>query len=447
MRKRHKTAFLVIAALIIGALAAMLLTLAAGGSEQDDSASVEIYSPFGLFSPGTLGALPTSASLTVLKSLGFDSITQYQDYALGLTRELGVSWVRMDFPFNGWGFSEPAGYLEKFRNSGIEVVGCVLPINSFAPSDMVPFQTSMRELIQRYPWIKTWQIGNEPDLAWDNPDDYPRFFFAVQQVIRETCPDCRIALAGAGARWPSQDAEGWHRSLAVYDRIIGEIARQSGEDTMPFDILDMHFYDFRDTETEILESMKEYRKLPRKHGLSSDIEFWVTECATPTGPLTWPPDSPEQTEEEQASELVARFVTMLGAQVRRVAWARFYENYRYQDVEGGFYDHTGLIYNGLGYEAGAGVPAGTKKLSYRAYQTLISKLSGCTLVYKIDAGKYRFNFEDGREPVYVLWDAGGVEPPAEVAGLVVVTDLEGNSTELIGDQLKLVFMPVFVEKR
>ncbi|MHB8792984.1 MAG: hypothetical protein ACYC6O_06560 [Thermoleophilia bacterium] len=442
-----KTTLLVVAVLIAAAIAVTLLTLAARSDEQGNGAAVEVYSPFGLFSPGTLGALPTSAGSKILESLGFNSIAQYQDYALGLTEELGVSWIRMDFAFDGWGFSEPAGYLEKLRNSGVEVVGCVLPINSFAPADMTRFQTSMRDLIKRYPWIKTWQIGNEPDLAWENPDDYPRFFFSLQQVIRETCPDCKIALAGAGARWPSQDADGWHRSLATYDRIIGEIARQAGDDKKPFDILDMHFYDFYGTEVEMLESMKEYRKLPQQHGLSSDIEFWVTECATPTGPLTWPPDSPVQTEEEQASELVARFVTMLGAQVKRVAWARFYENYRYHDEEGGFFDNTGLIYNGFGYEADAGVAAGTKKLSFEAYKTMITRLSGSTLVHKINPGKYRFNFGDGREPVYVLWDAGDVNPPAEVAGPVVVTDLKGNRVEMAGEDLVLVSMPVFVEKQ
>lgn len=447
MQKRQKTAFLIIVLLIVVALVASFLVTATNSGEQVENASVEVHSPFGLFSPGTLSALPDSARHTVLESLGFDSITQYQDYTLGLTRELGVSWVRIDFPSDGLGFSEPAEYLEKLRISGIEVVGCILPKNSSLPSDLVPFQTSVRDLVKRYPWIRVWQIGNEPDLSWDNPDDYPRFFFAIQQVIRETCPDCGIALAGAGARWPSQDDEGWHRSLALYNRIIGEIARKSGEDTRPFDIIDMHFYDFYGTEAEMLVTLEEYRMLPEDYGLDDNIEFWVTECATPTGPLAWPPDSPDQTEEEQASELVARFVTMLGAQVKRVAWARFYENYRYLDEEGGFFDHTGLIYNGLGYEAGAGVPAGTKKLGFRAYQTLISKLSGCSRVHMIDAGKYRFHYEDGREPLYVLWDAGGTDPPAELAGPVVVTDLEGNSTELPGDQLRLVSTPVFVEKR
>jgi hypothetical protein len=117
------------------------------------------------------------------------------------------------------------------------------------------------------------------------------------------------------------------------------------------------------------------------------------------------------------------------------------------DVEGGFFDNAGLIYNGLGHEADDGVPPGTKKRSFRAYKTLTSKLSGCWLVHKIDAGKYRFQLGDGREPVYVLWDAGGIDPPAELAGPVTVTDLDGNSTEMEGDQLKLDSVPVFVEKR
>jgi len=445
MYKRHNSTFLILALVVIAAIAAALLVLAADDGDSDESATVEVYYPFGLFSPGTL-ALPVDGRSMILDSLGFRSINEYQDYSLGLVKDLGVSWVRMDFPYESDGFHEPSDYLANLQASGIEVVGCILQINTYAQIEESTLQGHVRELINRNPSIKVWQIGNEPDMYWEKPDYYPSFFFAVQPVIRDTCPDCRIALAGAAARWPSQDARGWTRSLDVYDWIIGEIARQSGENTKPFDIIDMHFYDFFGTEISMFQTMKEYRKLPQKYGLDSDIEFWVTECATTTGALSWPPFSPEQTEEEQASELVTRFVTMLGAQARRVSWARVYENYRYLDVEGGFFDNAGLIYNGLGREAEAGIAPGTKKLGFKAYQTLISKVNGNSLVHRIDAGKYRFHFVDGRRPVYVLWHAGGTEPPPEIAGPVLVTDLEGNSTEQMGEELRLTSTPIFVEK-
>ncbi|MCL4472320.1 MAG: hypothetical protein M1455_00040 [Actinobacteria bacterium] len=436
-----------IAAAAAAALIAMLIILSAYGEDALENAPVDVYSPFGLYSPGTLGTLPTSASQMMMDALGFDTIEQYQNYSLGLTTELGVSWVRMDFYFDGWKFIEQPAYLEQLHARGFEVVGCVLPMNSSAPEDLTTFRTNLDHLVRRYPWIKIWQIGNEPDLSWDNPDDYPRFFFAARDEVLANCHDCKIALAGAGARWPGQDMEGWRHSLDVYDRIIGDIASQSPGNAKPFDIIDMHFYDFAGTEERMLETMKDYQSLLPRHGLSPEIDFWVSECATPTGSLSWPPNAPSQTEDQQAAELVARFVTMLGAQVDRVSWARFYENYRYEDIEDGFFDHCGLVYNGLGTEAGSGITAGTKKLGFRAYQTLISQLTGSSQVSRIDDGKYRFSFPDDRSPVYVLWNAGGTEPPSELRGPILVTDVEGDTAETTAEQLTLGSTPVFVNER
>ncbi len=447
--RRQKHSF-IISALIATALITILFTQTDAGSDTQN-APVQVYSPFGLFSPGTLGALPSSASNTILKSLGFDSIGEYQDYSRELIGDLGVTWVRMDFPFNGWSFITQEAYMEKLRSDGTEVVGCVLPMNRFAPDDLTVFKDNFRQLIQKYPWVKVWQIGNEPDLSWDNPMDYPRFFFAGQQVVRETCPDCRVALAGAGARWPGQDYEGWQHALDVYDNIVAEIAAQAPDDPKPFDIIDMHYYDFYRTESGMLESLRQYHEIPRRHGLSHDIAFWVTECATPTGNVVSPPDSPYQNEDQQAAELVTRFVTMLAAQVERVAWARFYENYRYLDTEEGFFDHTGLIYNGFGDEAAAGIQPGTKKKSFYAYKTLISKLEGSTRVQRMGAGFYKFFFggedEDDFGSVYVLWDAGDTTPPLDLMGPVTITDLTGNSYESVGEDLIITASPVFVEKR
>lgn len=447
MQIGYKNLSFALAILLAGALVALLLVLTAGGDEPGEAAPVDVYSPFGLFSPGLLSAMPTSAGLKIVETLGVDSVSGYQNYSLALTKELGVSWVRMDFTYDGWNFIESPDYLEKIHSNGIDVVGCVLPMNSFAPADLALFKASFRDLVHRYPWIRVWQIGNEPDLSWDNPLDYPRFFFAGQQVVRSECPDCKVALAGAGARWPGQDEQGWRNSLGLYDRIIGDIAIMSPGIPKPFDIIDMHFYDFYGTEDGMLETLSEYRNLPLKHGLGHDIEFWVTECATPTGPITWPVGSPVQTEEQQASELVTRFVTMLGAEVKRVAWSRFYENYRYHDSEGGFFDNTGLIYNGIGYEAATGIGAGSKKQAFFAYRTLATKIGGCSRVFRLGPGAYKFFFDGDRVPVYVLWEAGSSALPAGLSGPVVVTDLAGNVTYSTGENLLLSSAPVFVESR
>jgi len=437
-----------ILAVLLGAL--LLLALAGCQSTSDDSAeaaAVDVYSPFGLYGPGTLYPLPTSATETVLSRMGMKSLGEFHAYSRRLVQELGVSWARIDFTYDGWNFFEPSDHIVQLHAGNIDMVGTILPINPYVPGDLTAFQEKVRDLIRRYPWVAVWQIGNEPDLTWENPGDYPRLFFAAQQVVREECPQCKVALAGAGARWPGQDYEGWRRSLDVYDDIIGQIADQAGEDKKPFDILDMHYYDFYGTDEAMLQTMDDYRSLIGKYGLGPDIEFWVTETATPTGALTWPPDSPDQTEEQQASELVTRFVTMLNARVARVAWARMYENYRYLDTEGGFFDHSGIVYNGLGTEAAAGIKPGTEKLAFTTYQIMTRMLAGCAHVHRLNAGSYRFDFdEEGRPSVYILWDAAGPKPPAEISGPVRVTDIRGQTIEATGEQLELGAEPLFVEK-
>ncbi|MEK6536857.1 MAG: hypothetical protein AABZ63_05165, partial [Actinomycetota bacterium] len=120
---------------------------------------------------------------------------------------------------------------------------------------------------------------------------------------------------------------------------------------------------------------------------------------------------------------------------------------RYLDSEGGFFDNTGLVYNGLGYEASAGVRAGSKKQAFFAYRTLATKIGGCSRVFSLGPGAYKFFFDDDRVPVYVLWEAGGSGLPAALSGPVVVTDLAGNVTYSTGENLPLSSAPVFVESR
>ena len=108
----------------------MLFMLADAREDKAEDASVEVYSPFGLFSPGTLGS--ASQRQHRHPQLSWDSLrcSEYQDYSLGLVKDLGVNWVRMDFLFDGSTFSnEQPEYLGRLHAEGVEVVGCVYPLN------------------------------------------------------------------------------------------------------------------------------------------------------------------------------------------------------------------------------------------------------------------------------------------------------------------------------
>ncbi len=430
---------------LAGSVALLLAALSGSRADPESGNAVVVQSPFGLYGPGTLDQVPASAGREMIKALGMNSLTAYQDYSLGLVKELGASWVRIDFNFDGWNFAEPSDFLTKLHNAGLEVVACIRPVNNFAPADLTVFQAGLRGLVRRYPWITVWQIGNEPNISWENPDEYPRFFLAGEQAVREACPSCRIALAGVAAKYPSQSNDG--EALQIYDRIVGEIVKQAPEGSRPFDIFDLHYYGYYGCAGDIVDSIDSFHQLLARHGVDAGTDFWVTETATPTGRPAWPWGSPAQTEDQQAAELVKRFTVMLSAGVSHVSWARPYENYRYQDNAGSFYDYSGLVYNGLGREQAAGVKAGTKKKAFFAYRTLVAKTSGAVRIKRLNWGQYRFTFKDGRPPLYLLWSETSADMPAGLSGPVTVTDMNGKQTQTAASDVILGSMPVFVESR
>lgn len=435
------------AVLTIALTGAGLLTLVlfAGRADPGSGPPIELHSPYGLYSPGTLDEVPTSAGREMIEALGMDSLGAYQNFSLGLVKEVGVSWVRMDFIFDGWNYLEPADYLNKLHTSGLEVVGCVRPINKFSPANLAVFKEETRRLVRRYPWITVWQIGNEPNLSWDDPGDYPRFFLAGREAVQYVCPSCKVALAGAAAIYPSQLSDS--DVISVYHRIIEEIVRQTSEGSQPFDIFDLHYYGNYGSDSDVLDSIGTFRDLLASHGLDRGIDLWVTETATTSGQPSWPSDSPPQSEDQQAAELVKRFATMLSTGASRVSWARPYENYRYADDEGNFYNNTGLVYNGLGQEEAADIKAGTRKMAFFAYKTMVAETGNAAEVQRLAPGQYRFSFDNGRPPVYILWSDTNSSIPSELTGLVNITDMNGIRTATEAEDVVLSPMPVFVENR
>ncbi len=431
---RRKTSL----ALFSLAFLAVALALIMPGRKGDDGAVAAFAgNRFGVYSPGSLAEVPSSAAAAMLGALGLETLAEYEDYSLKIMTDLGVGWTRTDFPFDGWRFHEPE-HLEATRLLGIEVVGTARPVNNFAPEDLSRFQEEFRQLIRRYPWIRAWQIGNEPNVRWD-PSDYARLFTAGQQVVREECPDCRVLLAGVAARFPTPEG-----ALAYYDDLLSEI-QDARDDERAFDVFDMHYYGLSGADEEMLATLERYRQLLDAKGFSDSTGLWITETATTGGPVA-PTGVPLQTEEQQAAELVRRFTTMLAAGADRVAWARPYENYRYHGIENGYYDHDAIIFNGLGAEAGLGIAAGTTKQAYRAYRTLIGKVDGFSSARRLAPGFYRFGFDDGRADVFVLWNAGAGVLPDQLQGTVLITDLEGEQRRLDAGVLEPGRVPVFVER-
>ena len=431
---------LVLASLAGGALTALLIAMP-GDGEVGRTSTTQICSPFGIYNPGSLDEVPGEPGRAMIASLGLGSLGEYEDYSIGLVGEIGATWVRADFVYDHGTFHERPELLGKYHENGLDVVGCIRPNNPDGLGDLSVFESGLRKLIGRYPWISVWQIGNEGNLGWNTADDFARFFTSGQRVVREECPACRVALGGVATLRPSPE-----ESYDSYKSIVASIASSPTGGPRPFDIFDFHFYGYYGREPELVNYVGKYRDMLTANDMEN-VEIWMTESATTTGTLAWPPGTPVQTEEDQASALVKRFVAALDADVERVSWARPYENCNYAGVEGGYFDNTGLVYNGLGQESQRGITSGTRKTAFRAYQTLASRLGKCFDVEVLAPNQYEFSFSDGRQPFYVVWGEPGSMLAEGITGPVTITTLDGANSDVDADDFSPGPVPVFVKKR
>ena len=89
---------------------------------------------------------------------------------------------------------------------------------------------------------------------------------------------------------------------------------------------------------------------------------------------------------------------------------------------------------------------------YHTVQTVASKLNQFTDVeiireelfrdnHRVKSGQYKFTVDE--KPVYVLWGEGDL--PVELEGMVVVTDIKGNTQRMNADAVTVTDAPIFVE--
>lgn len=424
------------ALLIIGILSACSCSDDTGDEDSVTSVEEGLANPYGLYAPGTFEFIDFEGRDLIISVLGLETLEQFQDYTIGLIDELGVSWVRIDYYYVDSMFVEYPAYVTKLNQRGVEVVGCIRPWDPLVPGQDPEFEAALEELIAANPQVTVWQLDNEPDLAKYEPEAYVDVFIAMQRVVRAECPSCRVALAGAAVPF-----DGGTRDREFYDVVLSGIATRL-EDPRAFDIIDLHVYGRAGFYQLMPQLLEDYRELMERYGFAPDIATWITELATYTGQPSTPAGYPRQTEEQQAAELLKRFAIAAAGGVERMAWNRFYENYQYGADSNGYFDNTGLVYNGLGTEAAEGVAPGTRKMAYFAYQTLIAETSGYVAVDYLAPGQYRYRFADGRGPLYLLWDEDGSPVTPELAGGVELIDYAGNTS--YADTVTPGEMPVLV---
>ena len=291
--------------------------------------------------------------------------------------------------------------------------------------------------------VRYWQIGNEEIGGWGTscpPEEYARRVRIIAAGIRQACPECSVVMGGL---LDGPEMGDW--ALEPYLR--GFLAAGGGE---WIDVYNFHYYGLARPNPRLPsaqtyrtgeEIVGKIRRVLREFGYRGK-PIWCTETSTYSGKV----GEIFQSEDEQAADLVKRFVLLYSLGVEKAFWTYVVEP-RYEGTGVGFFDQAGLVYDGFGpYDQGAGV----KKRAFFAYRELAARLDGARLLSRWEgSGVSWFRFLGPAGPFSVLWqDPWLRQGPVWIspAGQVEMLDICGAPLGRWEGtfSLRLVLEPVYI---
>jgi hypothetical protein len=279
-----------------------------------------------------------------------------------------------------------------------------------------------------------WEVGDEENAAWGtscDPEEYARRVSIVASGIRRACPGCVVVMGGL---LDGPEMGDW--ALSPYLRRF--LAAGGGE---WIDVYAFHYFGLARPSGHLPHAQLYHSAEAIVGAIRSalanyelgDRPIWVTETSTFSGGM----GAIEQSESDQAADLVKRYVLLWALGVEKVLWTYLTEP-QYEGTGVGFFDQTGLVYDGIGpYDRGAGV----KKTGYLAYVHLIARLRGATLVeWDRRAGVFIARFSSPEGDVTVLWQDPWIRTGpiwVEPTGEVVVENIVGETIAVQSDRFRL----------
>ncbi|MHB8882378.1 MAG: hypothetical protein ACYC69_12825 [Thermodesulfovibrionales bacterium] len=381
----------------------------------------------------------------------------YADNGFRDARTIGVKWTRdgvyafwflvqPDLESQTYDFSRydrqwssvPAGMniLANIAPQGPVDEGRCLP-GSYYPIDEQKYAAFVKAVVRRYGGpsyaaaglaapIKYWQVGNEPNGLKRGFADLQRITYTA---IKEVCPDCTVLIGGVPGMPPAD------QYIINFDKTYRPILDELGGKYV--DVMDFHWYGNATGDYRGAKYVYDHiRNVLHADGFPP-IPVWITEMGTYSGdpsPASFsnpPLEFEYQTEQQQALDYFKRHVYPLSFGVKKLFSAfGIMEGFKY---DGGYFDYTGLIYDGWG----AGDPGlGVKKLSYYTYKKMTELLEGSDWndIRTIQASDnvYIFRFIRGHAPVYVAWWDYFDEPSFAPGSTktISLTGVPGNSVRV-----------------
>ena len=384
--------------------------------------------------------------------------TTCQKYDFSLTKDLidlavGQGKVNLWLVLNA-----PSGYRftdGKVRNDG-ETYLPDGPISRQAHKDYLTalvnyVNTYGRKVSGNSGWyVINWNLSNEVYSEYREvfgKDDkattaYTNFVIDSSEILRKLSPQSKIVLAGAGSTTNLATGHG-----EFYRQVFSNL-KKTKLAYEPFDYWESHWFgrtlNYKTNEKGY--GAKDFIQFLKDNGYG-DKGFVIRAGGTYSGQNTQERKGfmdNYQSEQDQASFLVKRFVYNLGAGVKYIPWSTIYERNKYQGETNVHFQYISLIYDGYpdgvsknqkcvkGWLPCPDPGMGVKKLSYYSYKKLIEVLKGSDwnniqIVQEKD-DVYVYKFIKNGKPVWVAWNDNIAEKQITISG---ITSSQVKITEAI----------------
>ena len=304
------------------------------------------------------------------------------------------------------------------------------------PSNFDQYQERLKELALRYKDdVDVWQIENEVYIYSDRwqgtKEQYTYMLNQAYDAIKEAVPDVAVAPAGYGTTllsanevppdlpnpgelpdfvaMPGPEVEGLQReSPASFFAYVLKYGRFD-------DVVDIHIFDSPEAINVQVQWLK--RQLET---YSINAQVVVSETASVDRLLAAPSRSLEDLREQQAQELVRRYVYLAENNVIGGMWLHMINPTNQEATSDAFVTGPGRLR----------LPA------YYAFLQLKDSIDGYTEVEKLRDGQYRFRVGD--QDVFVIWGL-----PGETTDLSEYTDAVSAAAFEVVTKLNSALQPIY----
>lgn len=248
-----------------------------------------------------------------------------------------------------------------------------------------------------------WRVHNENNLKgfWvDSQRNYYAVFDSVSARLHSLCPICRMAISFS---YPSLIHGSTDSTLAESWWV------ETSHHTNDIDIVDLHYYD-RSIEMNQMLDWPDSLTLDRWKRMIPDAEYISLETGILDTSYAAAPARIGGSLQKQARDLPRLLTLMFWAGWHRISFYLVDTNYGKPEI----HPHNALLDDD-----------GSTKPAFFAYRTMIRKVDRFKSVTKMTTGQFRYNFSDGRSPVWLVWS--GNFPLSRFGNFVRVTNAVGDS--------------------